>query len=543
MKKLLLFAALGLSVISLFESCSPRHLAGPQAQGNDIVILFDNDAHCSVDGYPYVAALKKQALVQTPNVLLVSAGDYVQGGSLGAASKGGYIVEMMNAVGYDAVTLGNHEFDYGMPRLAELSKELNAEVVDCNLISLSSGDLMYAPYKMFSFGGTDVAVLGVSTPYSFVSSLPSYFQDEEGNMLYSLCTYNFYDVVQHYASEARAEGAEYVVVISHLGDDRAATEINSWELAAMTSDIDVILDGHSHSTVPERHVRNKVGKDVIVSSTGEYLKNVGKLTIGTDGTLKTELVPRESIHNPDAEVTAVLNKVNEEYSAQGKRPIGSCEAYLPLELGDMPRAVRFQEMGIGDFCVDAIRASMKTEIALMGGGSVRASIHEGDLSFNDIFTVFPFGNTVATGEISGRQLVDALEFSVYALPIEFGGFLQVSGLKFEVDATVDSPVTTDTGMVFTGFSGEQRRVGNVQIETADGGYEPVDPDRMYTVSGLSFLLKEHGDGYAVLDGVKVIDTGVADIQVLESYITETLGGVIPARYAHPQGRISIKTNE
>lgn len=540
MRKHFISSAVVLSALLILAGCSPKHYSAPQARTNPIVILYDNDAHCHVDGYPYVAALKKQMLEQTPDVLLVSAGDYVQGGSLGAASKGGYIVEMMNAVGYDAVTLGNHEFDYGMPRLAEISKKLDAEIVDCNLISLKTGDLMYKPYKMFNFEGDDVAVVGISTPYSFVSSLPSYFQDEEGNMLYSLCNYNFYDVVQQHVDDARAAGAEYVIIISHLGDDEVATEINSWQLAARTSGIDVILDGHSHSTVPERHIRNKAGKDVVVSSTGEYLQNVGRLTIGTDGSIKTELVARESIQNPSSDVAKVLEKVNAEYDALGKRPIGSSEADMPLALGDLPRAVRFQETGLGDFCVDAIRAAMKTEIAIMGGGSVRGSLQKGKLSFNDIFTVFPFGNSVATGEISGRQLVDVLEFSVYALPIEYGGFLQVSGLKFEVDTSVDSPVTTDSGMVFTGFSGEKRRVSNVQVQNADGSYSPVDLDRMYTISGLSFLLKEHGDGYAVLDGVKVTDTGVADIQVLESFITETLCGVIPARYAESDGRIIIK---
>lgn len=524
----------------LLFGCSPRHFTQTADRNHPIVILYDNDVHCHVDGYPCIAALKKQELLQTPNVLLVSSGDFVQGGSLGAASKGGYIVEIMNAVGYDAVTLGNHEFDYGMTRLSELSKALDAEIVDCNLISLATGDLMYAPYKIFRFGEVSVAVLGVSTPYSFVSSRPSYFRDADGNMLYSLCSFNIYDVVQHYTDAARAEGADYVVAIAHLGDDKVATEINSWELASRTSGIDVILDGHSHSTVPQRHIRNKAGEDVLVSQTGEYFNNVGCLTIGTDGSLKTGLIARESIANPSEEVSAVIDKINEEYGIQGRRPIGLSEAELPLAIGDMPRACRFEETGLGDFCVDAIRDAMGTEIAIMGGGSVRAPIHKGELSFNDIFAVFPFGNTVATGEISGRQLLDVLEFSVYALPVEYGGFLQVSGLKFDVDTTIDSPVTTDSGMVFTGFTGERRRVSNVSVQSSDGSFQPLDPDRMYTVSALSFLLKEHGDGYAVLEGTKVTDTGTADVQVLESFITGTLGGVIPASYAEPQGRITIK---
>lgn len=539
MKRLFSFSIALASLLIVLNACSVRNYGSTKQAAQPIVILYENDVHCAVDGYPYMAALKKQMLAQTPNVLLVSAGDYVQGGSLGAASKGSYIVELMNATGYDVVTLGNHEFDYGLPRLAELSEMLDAEIVDCNLVDLRTGDRMYAPYKMYRFGDVDVAIIGVSTPYSFVSARPSYFQDEEGNMLYSLCTYNFYETVQHYVDEARSAGAEYVVTITHLGDDEAATEINSWELAARTSGIDVILDGHSHSTVPERLLKNSAGGQVLVTSTGEYFTNMGRLTISPDGSIKSELLPRESIQNPDQKVIAVLDRVKEEYNQEGMRPIGSCEEELVLALGDMPRAVRFQEMGLGNFCVDAIRASMNTDIALMGGGSVRAPIHKGAITFNDIFTVFPFGNTVATAEMTGQQIVDALEFSVYALPIEYGGFLQVSGLKFDADITVDSPVTTDSGMHFTGFSGEQRRVSNVMIQTPDG-YEPVDLQKVYTVSGLSFLLKEHGDGYDVLEGVPVVDTGVIDMQVLERYIIEDLGGVIPARYAHPEGRINLK---
>lgn len=541
MKHSRIAAILLASVITILTACSPKIYNKTVAQ-QPIVILYDNDVHCTVDGYPYMAALKKQMLAQTPNVLLTSAGDYVQGGSLGAASKGGYIVELMNAVGYDVVTLGNHEFDYGMPRLGELSKMLEADVVDCNLYDLRTGETIFEPYRMYSFGDVDLAVVGVSTPYSFTSSLPSYFQDEEGNMLYSLCAFNFYDVVQHTVDEAREAGAEYVIVIAHLGDDEVATEINSWELAARTSGIDAILDGHSHSTVPSRSLKNKAGKEVIVSSTGEYFNNVGCLTISPDGSLTTKLIPRDSIGAPDSQVAAVVSKVQDEYSLLGKRPIGSSESDLVLAIGDMPRAVRLQETGLGDFCVDAIRDAMGTDIAIMGGGSVRAAIKKGQLTFNDIFTVFPFGNSVAVGEITGRQLVDVLEFSVYALPIEFGGFLQVSGLKFDVDLSVDSPVTTDSGMIFTGFSGEKRRISNVMVGTDERGYSPIDLDKSYTISGLSFLLKEHGDGYAVLEGVEVSDTGVADIQVLEKYITETLGGVIPARYAEPQGRIVIRRN-
>lgn len=537
-RRILRFAALISAAAFLLPACSPKHYN--QNPDKPIVILYDNDAHCAVDGYPYLATLKTDMKKEGNYVLLASAGDYVQGGSLGAASKGSYITELMNSVGYDVVTLGNHEFDYGMPRLAEITKELQAEIVDCNLYDLRTGQLMYKPYKMFKFGNIDVAMVGVSTPYSFISSSPSYFLDENGNMAYSLRTEDIYDVVQATVDDARKAGAEYVFAITHLGDDEEATEINSLELAKHTSGIDAILDGHSHSYVPSSTLKNKEGKDVIMSSTGAYLANFGKLTIGTDGSIKTELVPRENVKTEDAATAAILARVKAEYAVQGERVIGSSQAEMINDLSqERPRAQRFQEMGIGDFCCDALKIAMRTDIAVTGGGGIRAPIHKGTLTFNDLFTVFPFGNTIATAEMTGQQILDMLEFSVYCLPIEFGGFLQVSGLKFDVDLSVPTPVIVDNKMVFTGFKDAPRRVKNVMFENAEGELEPLDLNRKYSLAAFSYLLLEHGDGFDVLNDVTAVDTGMLDLQLLEKYLIEELGGVIPAKYTDPAGRINI----
>lgn len=501
-----------------------------------IIFFYENDVHCSVDGYAKMAYLKNQALKSNPNVVVVSSGDYVQGGGIGAASKGGYIVDIMNAVGYDAVTLGNHEFDYGIPRLKELSGMLKTDIVDFNLIDLKTGGRIFAPYKMMKFGKVKIAVLGISTPYSFVAANPSYFRDENGKMLYSLCSETFYASLQESINEARADGATYVIAIAHIGDD-AFDEINSTEMARRTYGLDVILDGHSHSLVPQRYLRNLLNQEVLVTSTGSNFGHIGKLTISPKGVFTTEMIDTADIPE-DPIVKAVTDDAKAKYDELAKRVVGKCEADLIVDDEDGPRQVRSKEMGIGDFTSDAVRNFLHTDIGLMNGGSIRAALKKGEITFNDIFTVFPFDNTLATATLTGQQVLDVLEFSVYVLPIEFGGFLQVSGLKFDVNVQTDTPVVVDVNKNFTHFNGGPRRVQNVMVER-NGVYEPIDPAATYTVASMSFFLKEHGDGYAVLDGVPATDTGMRDVDMLEAYLLDNLGGVIPAKYATAEGRINI----
>ncbi len=535
-KQFIVLSAIVALILGFIPGCSPKYALGSKDQ--PIVVLYENDVHCYVDGYAKIAAMKRETLNKTPYVSVVSSGDYVQGGTLGAASKGEYIVEIINAVGYETLTLGNHEFDYGVQRLGELSGLLNTDIVCCNLIDLRTGNLMYKPYKMVTYGKTKVAYIGVATPYSFISARPVYFQDENGKMLYSLCAENFYENIQKTVDRARGEGAKYVIALTHLGVD-AFDEINSENMIPNVSGIDVVLDAHSHSVIPGKYIRDAKGKEVLLTSTGSYFENIGKLTISPKGKFTSELVPVSKYMLADTGVQAIIEDVKARYAEEGNKVIGKSLVTMVTDDEDGPRAVRFKEMPLGDFCTDAIKNYMNTDICLMGGGSLRAPLMEGALTYNDIFKLFPFGNTIATGTMTGRQIVDALEFSVYVLPVEFGGFLQVSGLKFEVDCQTDSPCSVDVNKIFSGFISDKRRVRNVQFEKAPGVFEPIDLDRKYTVSGTNFLLQEHGDGYAVLDGTTFTDTGVCDRDILLAYIQEVLGGVIPATYDKPAGRITL----
>ena len=532
-----------LLIVAAAVSCSPK--AAPVSSGtkasHPIVILYDNDVHCSVDGYAKMAALKAEKLAETPYVTLVSAGDYVQGGSMGAASQGGYIVTIMNAVGYDYVTLGNHEFDYAIPRLKENTQALTATVLCCNLIDLKEGKRMYKPYEIVDYGGTKVAFIGAATPYSFNSSTPAYFQDDKGNYVYSLCADVYYDNFQNFVNDARNQGADYVVALTHLGDDVGSDPINSQELARQTEGIDVILDGHSHSLVPERILTNKAGKPVKYSQTAAHFENLGVLTIKPDGTILLNLVPTGGYTKEDARVRAVIDSLKAEYAAQGARKIGRSEVKLPAKDADGEWLVRNEETSLGDFCADAMRMTLSTDIGLQGGGSIRADLKAGELRFDDIFNVFPFNNTTCIAELTGQEILDVLEFSVSSYPTAFGGFLHVSGLTFSFDPSVESPVVFDVNKAFVKFDGGPRRVKEVKVLNGTTGlYEPIDPAHTYLVGGTTYLLRDAGDGYEMLSG-RGRDTGKADVEALEVFIVKDLKGVIPAsRYGQSAGRITVK---
>ena len=535
-----------LFLLAVISACSPKTApsGGTGETASDIIILYENDVHCSVDGYAEMAALKAEMKASHPYVALVSAGDFVQGGSLGAVSKGRYIIDIMNAVGYDFVTLGNHEFDYSIPRMRELTDALTATTLCCNLIDLKTDRRMYAPYAIADYGGTKVAFIGVATPYSFNSSTPAYFQDENGKYVYSLCADTFYDNVQNFVDDARSQGADYVVAITHLGDDVAYDPINSQSLAANTHGIDVILDGHSHSLVPARILLNAEGKEVLYSQTGAHFENLGVLTIRPDGKIASRLVPVKEYGKKDPEVQAVIDRLKKEYAALGARKIGYSETKLPAKDENGDWLVRRSETSLGDLCADAFRVTLGTDIAMLGGGSIRKDLPAGDIRYDDIFNVFPFNNTTCTASLSGQQVLDALEFGVAAWPTDFGGFLHVSGLTYEFDPSIESPVVYDINRAFVRIDAGERRIRNVRVfDPKTDSYEPIDPKRSYSVGGTTYLLRDAGDGYEHLKGLGH-DTGIPDVDLLEKYIVEHLKGEIrTSQYGTSQKRVRQKQIE
>lgn len=540
----------------------------PVEKSDDIVVLYTNDVHCQVDpaankegvqtnaGYTNVAAYKADMLDTHNYVTLVDCGDAIQGGPIGAMTKGEAIVTVMNTVGYDIATFGNHEFDYGMDQLAKLVESAHAQYISCNFTYTGKGTAKVSadPYVIKDYGDTKVAFVGISTPESFTKSTPTYFQDENGNYVYSFAEGNngqdLYDAVQKAVDDAKTAGADYVVAVAHTGTDESSTPWTSNEVIANTTGIDVYLDGHSHSTIAGDKVANKDGKEVILTSTGTKLKNIGKLVIGAEG-ITTELVSAASYTGTNEAASTEIAKVEEELNKTLTQVVAKSDVDLTtLDPETGKRAVRSAETNLGDLCADAYRVLYNTDIGFVNGGGIRADIKAGDITFEDIINVHPFSNEACVVKVSGQAILDALELSASAYPGENGGFLQVSGLCYDINSKIPSSVVKDDKGAFVKVDGE-RRVFNVYLLNDETGkYDiPIDPEAVYTVASHNYMLLSGGDGYTMFknDPQFEQDTTITprlDNKVLIDYIVEELGGVVGEEYANltGEGRIFVWQN-
>lgn len=506
-----------------------------------VVVLYTNDVHCGIEdyiGYAGLAAYEKAYEKQGCEVLLVDNGDAVQGGPIGTLSKGEYIIDIMNAVGYDVATLGNHEFDYGMDQCMALIEKADFPYVSANFCDMD-GNPILPPYVIEEAGGWKIAFVGVSTPETFTKSTPTYFQDDEGNYIYSFCQgedgAKLYAAVQKAVDDARAEGADFVVALSHLGTDGSSVPYTSSDLIVNTTGIDAVLDGHSHSVWEQEMVLNAAGEDVILSSTGTKLANVGSLTIAEDGTLTTQLHDESLFKDEEAE--AFIATVKAQYEATLNEVVASTAVELTVnDPATGERAVRTAETNLGDLCADAYRYVLGADIAFVNGGGVRANIEAGDITYGQILNVHPFGNMACVVEATGQQILDALEMSSRTLPDECGGFLQVSGLTYEINVGVESTVVVDDEGSFIEVAGD-RRVQNVLVDGV-----PIDPEATYTLASHNYMLKSGGDGLNMfMDDTLLQDEVMIDNQVLINYIVDVLDGVVGETYADPygEGRITI----
>ncbi|MBP3690911.1 MAG: bifunctional metallophosphatase/5'-nucleotidase [Schwartzia sp.] len=510
----------------------------------DVVILHTNDIHCGVEDNVGVARLsqyKKDLKKQGLAVLLVDAGDAVQGAPIGKLSKGESIVNIMNAIGYDFLIPGNHEFDYGMEQFFRLNSLQKTKYFSCNFTDLRTGNLCLSPYKVVSAGGHKIAFVGVTTPETLATSTPKYFQDENGKFIYGFSEDNsgakIYAAIQKAVDAAKAEGAEYVIVVGHLGVNGSIPKWSSITIAENTRGVTAIIDGHSHEQFDTLMAKNKDGKDVLITQTGTKMQTVGKLVIHDDGTMTSTLEKEDTLPNPDPKNLKVIEKENKKFEPILKQTVG--EALVDLCERDPAtgeRRVRSQETNMGDFVADAFRAVLNTDIALVNGGSLRNKISKGVFTYQDILTAFPFGNMSSAVEVTGQTILDALELSAMNLPEENGGFLQVSGLTYEIHTYIDTPCKQDENTLFAGIDGE-RRVQNVLVNG-----KPIDPKATYTLASHDYMLLNQGDGYSMFGGCKLLQDRVKlDNQVLIDYIVDTLGGTVGEQYDNPygEGRIVI----
>ncbi len=491
----------------------------PQA---DIVILYDNDPHCTIEGYAYMAALKAECIDRGCEVAVTSSGDFAQGGPMGGSSHGENIVRIMNMVGYDIVTLGNHEFDYGIPQLERLSHLLEADVVDCNFYDIRNNRRVFKPYTIRRMGHTKVAFVGISTPDTYYSSAPSHFKDASGQLRYGFCADSLCAVVQRNIDAARSKGAEYVVLLSHLGDDAEAS-ITSPQLIAGISGCDVVLDGHAHSVIEHREVADKTGHPVILTSTGTKFAHIGQLTITPQGRMTTHLVSLKEYDRKDAATAACIDSLSNAYDQAMGTIVGNSSVKLRVNDEQGNRLVRRQETNLGDFVTDAFRTVTGADIAFMNGGSIRSDLQVGVVTKKALFEVFPFESHVCVAELTGELLLEALEHSVSFYPEEFGGFQQVSGLRFS-------------------FNPQQNpRVRSVQVFNRESNtFEPLDKAKTYTLAHHDYHLKKYGNGFEMFSKARIIaDEIMLDTDALERYITHHLNDTIDARYAQPQQRIKV----
>lgn len=528
----------------IFCACSdenPGQVRLPDLPTQPIIVLYDNDVHCSIDGYPMLVSYRDDCLSGTDYVSTVSCGDFASGGLVGAISKGERIVEIMNYVGYDVVVLGNHELDYGMEQMFNITEALDAPVVCANFKNIQTDTYPYPAYHMVSYGKVDVAYVGFTTTTSgTITSL----SDEQGNPLYSFMREDFYQNAQKIIDEVRQNGADYVIALAHLGDsEKSGGHSSSTNLIINTSGLDAVIDGHDHHVIEERFVNNKDGKPVLLTSSGTNFQYIGQLTINTDGTIHSSLTDIVNGKIPaDNKAQEFINRLKENIGSQGNFVIGNSEVDLTIYDADGTRIVRNQESNLGDFCADALRVFTGADIALINGGGIRTNINRGNILFNDLYNVMPFGDMIATGSITGQQLLDVLEFSVSSLPAESGSFMQVSGLRFEVNPSIPSPVVKDSETSLFSYVGEgYRRVSNVEVlDKQSGEYKEIELSHQYIMATLDYLILEQG-GSGIFNQVKPISTyWGADIEILRHYLECSLGGCVGVEYSEPQGRIMFK---
>ena len=485
-----------------------------------IVILYENDAHCGIDGYTKMAGLRDAIeATDTAYVGVVCCGDFLQGNTTGAISKGQYIVDIMKRMDYHALTLGNHEFDYGVPRLKELLAQVGAPVTCANFYEAGEPQPIYAPYVIHQYGDKKVAYVGACTPETMI--LEGYsFYDTNGILLYDLKPKNFYELIQQAVNNARKEGADYVVLLSHVGETPQSMGFSSHRLVNNTRGIDVVLDGHSHEIFEGVKVKNLDGKEITVTQTGTQFVNVGKLVITPDGRFITQLVKSKDNTYENTHVTAITKDIHEKVKAVTSEKVGHSDYQLVVSDENAQWIVRGEETNAGDLVADAYRHAMKADIGLENGGGIRNDIMPGDITYGDIIGMLPYDNTLRRIMVSAEQLKTMLTRCTALVPVLDGNFPQVSGLRFTIHS-------------------KSHTVSDIEILQADGSYKPIDMQCTYSVALTSYNHDAGGFFDCFKKCVVLQESSLRYYEALSNYLKDVLKGDTGKAYAKPQGRIKI----
>ena len=504
---------------------------------SDVTILYTNDVHTYIDKqspkltYAAIADLKQSYQNAGKDVLLVDAGDHVQGTAYGSMDEGASIIKLMNAAGYDVATPGNHEFDYGMDRAKAIMKEADFPYLSCNWVDRRTTLRVLPSVKVFVRGGRRIAFVGVTTPETFTKSTPAYFMDKaQRKYIYDIQGgedgKKLYDAVQKAIDKAKLL-ADVVIGLGHLGVDPSSSPWTSEEVIAHTSGFDAFIDGHSHTVMENKQVQDASGKAVTLTQTGSYFANVGEMTIAADGTITTKLIPTHE--GMDAGIAAMQTSwVNTVDDMLGEKiAVGDIDFYVS-DPATGKRRIRSAETNLGDFVADGIYTyfneveKLHCDVAIMNGGGIRADVPAGDWTFKTCKQISPFGNVACLMSVTGKQIQDALEFAARFAGEdgkENGGFLQVAGATYEIHTDIPNTVQTDEKNVWIGSATGTPRVQNVKIyDKASGSYLPLDPGATYALAGMNYTLRNLGDGFAMFDGAELIKDYVSeDYLVMSTY--------------------------
>ena len=564
MKKIIILVSFLLNIFCIpsFKN-TKRTLDGEKS--NDIIILHTNDVHCGVQdtiGYDGLMLYKKQLLQKYNNVILVDAGDQIQGGTIGMLTKGKAIIDIMNKLEYDLATLGNHEFDYGVPQLEDIEKLLNCSYISCNYCYRANKTSIYSPYKILEKGGKKIGFIGVATPETILKTYLITILDSSGKPVYDLLTernsQELYERVQKHIDELKGQGVDYIIILAHLGKGGTSLEEHtSIGLLKNLKNVNALIDGHTHLVYSETTL-DKDGKQVILAQTGTKLANIGVLTIHENGTFHHEnidevpydpnlddqtlnLTRSDHIRYVDKEMNEYINNIFDSFSDQLQQVIGYTDFamnifknYSESTLSNTQLS-RIQENTLCNLITDSMRRYGEADITILNAGAVRRDINQGNITYQNVIDVMPYSNDIIVKQITGQTILDALEFATRFLPVTSSRFPQVSGVTYKIDTSINSSVIVDNNGVFQNVSGE-RRVYGVKVNGED-----VDIKKNYTISTSAYILGG-GDGFSMFSNFDIIRTSAGvDNEVLLKYIENDLNGVIPERYREVEGRI-VKTN-
>jgi len=533
-------------------------ICGCQKKDEDIIIVYTNDVHALVDtniGYAGLVSYVNGLKLNNSYVSLIDAGDTYQGSTACAVSKGEAIAKILQYVDYDVMSFGNHEFDYGINQLIKLIDISNKKYINSNIVYTGNDENNFLndieKYEIITYGNKKVGYVSFDTPLTLNDTVPTSFIEED-ETVYDFCfnddKSNFYTNAQKIIDECKNCGADYIVAITHLGQDDDAGMFASNELVKNTNNIDVVIDAHSHEELAGQYNTNKDGKQVLITSSGTGLKNIGQIVISPNGFISTGLISGYS--KIDEELNNTINDIIDEYTNSLSVPIFKNETELKITDDEGIRMIRNREMAIGDLVADAIRYYSNADIGIMNGGGFKANLPTGEISYNDFIKVFPYSNSLACIEVSGQELIDYLEYC-YSNVLknycqdgkaigENGSFMQISGMKITIDTSVNTSIEVDDTDNFVSIK-DTRRIKNVEILNRNNEYEPIDVNKIYTLGGMNYSLINGGSGTSNIfkDNNVLINGSIYDYELLASYIVDVLNGDL-SNYQTVDERIIIE---